>query len=104
MPPAPAVSVTAPTTDYSIATVTSVTAAPTSLHRPRKMRTPAPVNPINNSGPQPVVVEESRPAEGMAVRLFSNGDKIINLANGQKEIHCEAFKVSDHSTDGTFLI
>lgn len=41
----------------------------------------------------PEVVEESRFPDGMSVQIFSNGDKVISLPNGQKELHCSEFKV-----------
>ncbi|VDK39011.1 unnamed protein product [Taenia asiatica] len=41
---------------------------------------------------QSVVVEASNLPDGMSVQLFSNGDKIISLPNGQRELHCAKFK------------
>ncbi|KAL5111460.1 Centromere protein J [Taenia crassiceps] len=41
---------------------------------------------------QPVVVEESSLPDGMSVQMFSNGDKVISLPNGQRELHCAKFK------------
>lgn len=49
--------------------------------------------PLTGEHLQPILIEESHPADGMAMRIFSNGDKVISLANGQKEVHCDAFKV-----------
>uniref|UniRef100_A0A5K3FNR5 Tcp10_C domain-containing protein n=1 Tax=Mesocestoides corti TaxID=53468 RepID=A0A5K3FNR5_MESCO len=47
---------------------------------------------ITSNDNQPLVVEESCRPDGMSVRIFSNGDKVISLPNGQQEVHCEAFK------------
>ncbi|KAL5966649.1 Centromere protein J [Taenia solium] len=41
---------------------------------------------------QSMVVEASNLPDGMSVQLFSNGDKIISLPNGQRELHCAKFK------------
>uniref|UniRef100_A0A0X3P2I6 Centromere protein J C-terminal domain-containing protein n=2 Tax=Schistocephalus solidus TaxID=70667 RepID=A0A0X3P2I6_SCHSO len=40
----------------------------------------------------PVLVEENCLGNGITVRLFSNGDRIIELPNGQREVHCSEFK------------
>ncbi|BHF57771.1 hypothetical protein SprV_0100071700 [Sparganum proliferum] len=40
----------------------------------------------------PVLVEENCLGNGITVRLFSNGDRIIELPNGQREVHCAEFK------------
>ncbi|VDM16645.1 unnamed protein product [Hydatigera taeniaeformis] len=40
----------------------------------------------------PVAVEGSNLPDGMYVQVFANGDKIISLPNGQRELHCSKFK------------
>ncbi|KAM7540297.1 hypothetical protein Aperf_G00000023868 [Anoplocephala perfoliata] len=49
---------------------------------------------------RPEVVEESHFPDGMSVQIFSNGDKVISLPNGQRELHCSEFKRRTYP-DGT---
>lgn len=40
------------------------------------------------------MVEEVFLPDGNIVRRYSNGDRVIHLANGQQEVHCSDYKVT----------
>lgn len=38
-------------------------------------------------------ISDAPAPEGMSVKIYSNGDKVISLPNGQMEMHCADYKV-----------